>query len=101
MAPYFRFSVPCAITTTTTTTTTTAPPCYCFGAFISDGGSTSTIEYSRCSDGALIQVGVTAPNTRYVCSRGTPTYVSGASTSIFQCTTPGSCSANAECIGCG
>ena len=97
MAPYFRFNVPCA---ETTTTTTTAPPCYCFFAFISDGGSTSTIEYSRCSDGALVQIGVTAPNIRYVCSRGTPIYISGASTSISQCSTPSSCTVNGDCGGC-
>jgi hypothetical protein len=98
MAPYFRFNVPCAITTTTTTTTTTAPPCYCY-SILADNGTT-TISYSRCNDGVTVNLQVLSGNTGYVCSRSTPVYVSGAIPTITACSSTVSCTSNAVCNGC-
>jgi hypothetical protein len=98
MAPYFRFNVPCAITTTTTTTTTTAPPCYCY-SILADNGTT-TISYSRCNDGVTVNLQVLSGNTGYVCSRATPVYVSGAIPTITACSSTVNCTSNAGCNGC-
>jgi hypothetical protein len=87
---------------TTTTTTTAAPTCYCYGIFAENG--TTTISYSRCNDGVIINLEVTSGTTSYVCSRSTPIQVSGAVPTIFACNVggfPQECTANASCIGCG
>jgi len=98
MAPYFRFNVPCAITTTTTTTTTTAPPCYCYTIIAENG--TTTISYSRCNDGAIVNLEVLSAETAHVCSRDTPVYVSGAIPTIFACSSTVDCTENINCNGC-
>jgi hypothetical protein len=98
MAPYFRFNIPCATTTTTTTTTTTAPPCYCY-TIIAENGST-TVSYSRCSDGATINLPIASTESGSVCSRDTPVYVSGATPYIFACTSVVNCTANIQCNNC-
>ena len=98
MAPYFRFDIPCAITTTTTTTTTTAPPCYCYNILADNG--TCTIDYYRCSDGATINLQVLSGNTAYVCSRSTPVYSTGGIPTITACSSTVNCTSNANCNGC-
>jgi hypothetical protein len=98
MAPYFRFNIPCAITTTTTTTTTTAPPCYCYTIIAENG--TTTISYSRCNDGATVNLEVLSAETAYVCSRDTPIYVSGAIPTIIACSSTVNCTENVNCNGC-
>lgn len=99
MAPYFRFEIPCAITTTTTTTTTTAPPCYCY-TITAENGAT-TVAYSRCSDGATINLPLASTETQQVCSRDMPVYVSGALDPIIvACSSVVNCTANAQCNGC-
>jgi hypothetical protein len=98
MAPYFRFNIPCAITTTTTTTTTTAPPCYCY-TIVAENGAT-TASYSRCNDGAIINLPITSSGTAYVCSRDIPVQVGGALPNIFACSSTTVCTSNIQCNGC-
>lgn len=98
MAPYFRFDIPCAITTTTTTTTTTAPPCYCY-TVLADSGTT-TITYYRCSDGTGINSQILSGESGSFCSRSTPVYFSGATPTIFACTSVVNCTANIQCSNC-
>ena len=98
MAPYFRFNIPCATTTTTTTTTTTAPPCYCY-TILADSGTT-TVSYSRCNDGATTNLTVNSAASSSVCSRDTPVYVSGATPTIFACSSITDCTANIQCRNC-
>jgi hypothetical protein len=77
----------------------TSPECECYTVYNEDGGRSIIFQYTRCSDGNLTSLNVTAGSNRKVCvQNGTDIIDESGLLTVVACPDP--CTTNGDCVEC-